>query len=96
MYCLTKNNQRLDLVEGSTPSKLKKKTVVREGAGNVKEPAPTTTGSKRGDFIWVLLGASAHKEGAVATVRERSSQPGKNPEPERKRRSKRSLGRKEW
>jgi hypothetical protein len=51
MYCWAKENQRLDLVEGSTPSKMKKKkkkTAVIGGAGNVKAPVPTTTDRKRG------------------------------------------------
>jgi hypothetical protein len=71
MYCWSKKNQRLDLVEGSTPSKTKKKkkTAVR-GASNVKATAPTTTERKRGDFIRMPLGTSTHKEGAVAMVGE--------------------------
>jgi hypothetical protein len=36
-------NQGLVLVEGSTPSKTKKKTAHNGGAGNVEAPAPTTT-----------------------------------------------------
>jgi hypothetical protein len=72
MYCWATKNQRLDLVEGSTPyikKKIKKKKAVI-GAGNVKATAPTTTGRERGNFIRVLLGKSAHKEGAVAMVGE--------------------------
>jgi hypothetical protein len=37
---LATKNKRLDLVEGSTPSK---KTAHTTGAGNVEAPAPTTT-----------------------------------------------------
>jgi hypothetical protein len=77
MYCWAKKNQRLDLVEGSTPPKRKKKTAVRGGASNVKAPVPTTTDRKRGDFIRVPLRTSAHKEGAVTMVGEWSPQPGK-------------------
>jgi hypothetical protein len=68
MYCWPKKNERLDLVEGLTPPKRKKKTAVRGGAGYLKAPAPTTTDRKRGNFIRVPLGTSAYKEGAVAMV----------------------------
>jgi hypothetical protein len=38
MYWWAKKNERLNLVEGSTPSKMKKKAI-RGGAGKVKAPA---------------------------------------------------------
>jgi hypothetical protein len=70
IFCRATTDQRLNSVEGSTPSKTKKKkTAVKGGAGNVKAPAPTT-GHKERDFI------------RVALVGEWSPQPGKNPQEE--------------
>jgi hypothetical protein len=66
----------MDLVEWSTPSKTEK-MAVRGGVRNVKAPASTTTERKKGEFIRVSLGTSAHKEGAVAMIGEWSPQPGK-------------------
>jgi hypothetical protein len=77
MYCWAKKNQTLDLVEGSTPFKTEK-MAVRGGVRNVKALAPITTERKKGVFIRVPLGTSAHKEGEVAMIGEWSSEPGKN------------------
>jgi hypothetical protein len=72
---------------------VKKETVVRGGAGNVKAPAPTTTERKRGEFVRVPLGTSAHKAGGsdnngwrVVTATRRKQTTRGNTVPKRKRR----------
>jgi hypothetical protein len=68
----------LDLVEGSTASKTKKKkTAVRARAGDVEAPVPNDTERKKKTAFnkltgpyQVPLGTSAHKEGVVVVVGE--------------------------
>jgi hypothetical protein len=65
-------NQRLDLVEGSIPSKTKKKKKKNAqigGACNIEHRPPTQPTELTGLYR-VLLRTSTHKEGAVAVVGE--------------------------
>jgi hypothetical protein len=47
IYCWATKNQRLDLVERSTTSKMEKATAGRAGVGNVEAPAPTARERER-------------------------------------------------
>jgi hypothetical protein len=47
VYCWEAEDQKLDLVEGSNPSKTEKETAGREGAGNVKALASNDRNRER-------------------------------------------------
>jgi hypothetical protein len=81
ILCRVAENQGLDLVERSTPSKTKKKNAQTGGAGNVDAPAPTTTGANQDERT---EGGSSGNGWRVVTATRRKKMRG-NTEPRKKK-----------